>query len=100
MTKKSSIQIFPINLFVKETYHVVKILHEYNKLRRITGYWYEAAFVISLKENIVFVKLFETSFVSNIIASFSEFQCHSTDTFGFFQLQVLEIHIQGNFLHK
>ena len=47
-----------------------------------------------------FRKIFETSFVSNIIALFCEFQCHGTDTFGFFQLQVLEIHIQGNFLHK
>ena len=36
----------------------------------------------SLMENIVFVTLFETSFDSNILALFTEFQCQSTDTFG------------------
>ena len=40
---------------------------------RITGYWSETTFIISLKENIVFVKFFETSFGSNTIASFTEF---------------------------
>ena len=47
------------------------------------GYWFETIFIISLKENIVFVKLLETSFGSNIIASFNEVQCQSTDPFGF-----------------
>ena len=40
----------------------------------ITRYWSETIFIISLKEKIVFVKLFEASFGSNIIASFTEFQ--------------------------
>ena len=47
------------------------------------GYWFETIFIIALKENIVFVKLLETSFGSNIIASFNEVQCQSTDPFGF-----------------
>ena len=33
MAKGSSPQIFPIDLFMKEAYHVVKILHKYNGLR-------------------------------------------------------------------
>ena len=48
----------------------------------------------------LFVKLFETSFFSNIIASFTEFQCQGIDTFVFIRVQTFEIHIQGNFLHK
>ena len=67
----------------------------------ITGYWSETIFVISLKENIFFfVKLFETSFGSNIIVSFSEFQFQGTDTFGFTLVKTFEIHIHGNLLHK
>ena len=65
----------------------------------ITGYWYETIFIISLKENIVFVKSFKTSFDSNILASFIEFQCQGTDIFGFIRVQIFQIHIQGNFLH-
>ena len=42
----------------------------------------EINFSISIKENIVLVKLFETSFGSNIIASFAKFQCQGTETFG------------------
>ena len=61
------------------------------------GYLSEAFFVISLKENIAFVKLFEISFGSNIITSFTEFQFRGTDTFGFIWVQTFEIHIQGNF---
>ena len=34
MAKESPLQIFPIDLFVKEAYHVVIILHKYNGLRR------------------------------------------------------------------
>ena len=45
-----------------------------------------------IKEKIVFVKIFETSLGSNILASFIEFQYQSTDTFGFIGVQ-----IQGNF---
>ena len=66
----------------------------------ITGYWSETIFVISLKENIFCVKLFETFFGSNIIISFTEFQCQGTDTFGFIRVQTFEIHIHDNFLHK
>ena len=35
----------------------------------ITIYWFEITFTISINENIVFVKLFGTSFSSNILAS-------------------------------
>ena len=66
----------------------------------ITDYWSETIFIISHKENIVFVKLFKTSFGSNIIVTFNEFQCQGPDTFGFIWVQTFEIHIQGNFLHK
>ena len=41
----------------------------------ITGYRSDTIFIISLKKNIVFEKLFEISFGSNILASFTEFQC-------------------------
>ena len=50
---------------------------------RITAYWSETIFAISLKEDIAFVKLFETPFGSNILASFIGFQCQGTDVFGF-----------------
>ena len=66
---------------------------------RITGYWSETILIISLKKNI-FVKLFDITFGSNKFGSFTEFQCHGTDTFGFIQVQTFEIHIQGNFLHN
>ena len=49
---------------------------------------------------IIFTKLLETSFSSKIIASFTEFECQGTDTFGFIQVQTFKIHVQGNFLHK
>ena len=49
---------------------------------------------------IFFVKLFETSFGSNLIPSFTEFQCQGTDTFGSIQEKTFEVHIQDNFLHK
>ena len=38
--------------------------------------------LIHFKENIAFVKLFETSFASNILDSFTEFWFQGTDTFG------------------
>ena len=34
MAKESSPQVFPIDLFMKEAYHVVKIFHKYNGLRK------------------------------------------------------------------
>ena len=48
----------------------------------------------------VFAKLFETSFSSNILASFTEFHCQGTDTFGSIWVQTFENHIQDNLLHK
>ena len=65
--------IFFIDLFVKEAYYVAKILHKYN---------FFIIFIISLKENIFFVKLCKISFDSDILASLTEFQCQDTDTFG------------------
>ena len=53
----------------------------------ITGYRSDTIFIISLKKNIVFAKLFETSFGSNILASFTEFQWEGTDAFGFMRVQ-------------
>ena len=44
--------------------------------------WSETIFIISLKENIVFIKLFETSFGSDILTSLTEFQRQGADTFG------------------
>ena len=48
----------------------------------ITIYWFEIVFTVSIKENIVLVKLFETSFGSDILVSFTKFQCQGTETFG------------------
>ena len=48
----------------------------------ITVYCSETIFITFLKENTVLIKLFKTSFGSTILASFTEFECHSTDTFG------------------
>ena len=63
----------------------------------ITCYWSETVFMISLKEKTVFVKFLEEYFGSNILASFTEFQCQGIDIFGFIWVQTFEIHIQGNF---
>ena len=49
---------------------------------RIKVYWSETFFIISFRENIVFVKLLEISFGGEILASFTELYCHVTDTFG------------------
>ena len=68
MPKESSFQIFPINIFVKKAYHAVKFLHKYTDCVGITGYWSKIVFIISLKENIVFLKFLETYFGSNILA--------------------------------
>ena len=38
-------------------------------------------------------KLFEKSFSSNTVASFTEVECQGTNTFGFIQVQTIEIHI-------
>ena len=66
----------------------------------ITGYSSETILIIYLKKNLVFTKLSETSFVSSILAWFTECQCQGIDTFGFIRMQALEIYIPGNFLHK
>ena len=66
----------------------------------IAGYGFETIFVIPLKRNVFFVKLFETSFGSNVIASFTKFQCQGTETLGFIWVWTFEIHIQGKFLHN
>ena len=41
----------------------------------ITGYRSDTIFIMSVKKNIVFAKLFEISFGSNILASVTEFHC-------------------------
>ena len=73
MAKESSLQNLPISWFAKEAYHVVKILHKYNGVRRNNGYWSETFFNISLKENIAFVKLFETSLVVTYLSHLLNF---------------------------
>ena len=59
----------------------MKTLHKYNGLRKLTIYWFAKIFTISIKENIVFVKLFKTSFGGNKLAWFAKFQYQGTDTF-------------------
>ena len=49
MAKEFSRQIFPIDLFVKGAYHVVKILHNITGCVGITGYQSDTIFIISLK---------------------------------------------------
>ena len=76
MTKESS-QIFTIDLFVKEAYHVMKISHKYNGFHGKNSLLSEAVLIISLKK-----RLFETSFGSDIPASFTVCRCQGTNTFG------------------
>ena len=71
MAKELSLQTFPTDLFVKGAYYVVKMLHKYNGLYRNNGLLIETIFMISLKKNIFVGKLFETSFGSNILATFT-----------------------------
>ena len=82
MAKESSFQISPTDLFIKEAYHVVKILHKYNGLHSNNKLLIRNNFYQSLKENIAFVKLFEASFGNNILALFTQFKRQGTDTFG------------------
>ena len=44
MTKESSLQTFPVNLFVEEAHHVVKILQNITAFVGITGYLSETKF--------------------------------------------------------
>ena len=46
-----------------------------------------------MKKFFVFGILFEKSFSSNILASFTEVECQGTDTFGFVRIQTIEIQI-------
>ena len=48
-------------------------------------------FNISLKKNIVFIELFETSVGSDIFASFSNFKCQSTHAVGSNRVHTFEI---------
>ena len=95
MAKKSLLQIF-----VEEAYSVVKVLHLQNGFHKKSSYQMWKIFIISLKENIVFVKLFVIYFDSNKLASFSEFQSGCTNTFGSTWVLTFEICIQGSLLHK
>ena len=77
MAKKSLLQIF-----VEEAYSVVKVLHLQNGFHKKNSYLMLKIFILSLEENIIFVKLFVIYFDSNKRASFSEFQSQCTNTFG------------------
>lgn len=58
------------------------MLHKHNRLRKNNSLLIQNIFfIISLKENTVFVKLLETSFGSDTLAIFTKFQCQGTDTF-------------------
>ena len=87
MAKKSSLQTFPLHRFFNNAYHFLKILHKGNLLCRIIVYWSQAFFITSHKANIAFVKLFETSFSSDVIDSLLNFSCQSTATFASAQTQ-------------
>ena len=84
MAKESSLRTFPIDLFVKGGYYGVKILHKWSDCIALIGYWSEIIFIISLKKKLFFAKFFETSFGSNILASFIEFQCERHWYFWFY----------------
>ena len=53
----------------------------------IIVYWSQAFFITSHKANIAFVKLFETSFSSDVLDSLLNFSCQSTATFASAQTQ-------------
>ena len=67
----------------------------------ITGYWSETILTVSLQENIVFVKIFETSFDRNILAEFDarllNLMVKALIFFCFFWVQTFECHIQSIF---
>ena len=66
----------------------------------ITGYWSETILIVSLQENIVFVKIFETSFDRNILASIAEFDGQGSDIFLFFLSANFWMPHSKHFLHK
>ena len=61
----------------------MNILHINNRVRRTNSLLTLSILShISYENTIVFVKLFETSFDTDILASFTESQFQGTDTFG------------------
>ena len=91
MSEESLLQTFFIDLFFRGIYYVLRF---YVDCVGITCYWSETIFIISLiKKIFVFGILFEKTFSSNILASFTEVECQGTDTFGFVRIQTIEIHI-------
>ena len=83
MSKESLLQTFLFDLFVTGIYYVVRFFINITDCIGITCYWSKTIFVIYLMKNILFGKLFEKSFSSNILASFTKFECQGTDNFGF-----------------
>ena len=77
MTKQSSLQTFPINLFFKEAYRVVKILHKHNGLSRNNR--------------------FEALLGNDILNSFTDFQFQCTNDFGSIRVQTFETNFQYKF---
>ena len=87
MSKESLLQTFLFDLFVKGIYYVVRFYINVTDCVGITCYWSKTIFIIYLMKNIFFFgKLLEKSFNSNILASFTEFECQGTDTFGFIRV--------------
>ena len=91
MAKKSSLQTFPLHRFVNNAYHFLKILHKGNGLCRNNSLLISSIFITSHKANIAFVKLFETSFSSDVLDSLLNFSCQSTATFASAQTQIFKI---------
>ena len=61
----------------------MNILHKYNGLRRNNSLLtLNIFYYISYENMIVFVKLIETYFGTDILASFTKFRYQGTDTFG------------------
>ena len=93
MSKESLLQTFLFDLFVKGIYYVVRFYINVTDCVGITCYWSKTIFIIYLMKKIFFGKLFEKSFCSNTLASFTKFECQGTDTFGFIWVQTIQIHI-------
>ena len=84
MATESSLQTFPINLFVKKkTYYVVKNLQKCNCLCMNKSLLVSNISTMSLKENIAFVKLLELLLGSDIFTSFTDFQSQGMGNFGY-----------------
>lgn len=73
---------FPIDLFEREASRVVNFLHKYNGLSMNNSLLFWDVFTIFLKENIILIRLFDTSYDNDILGSFTVFQCQGTDYFG------------------